>query len=71
MFLRMRLVMIGVRGMRIIRRRGLIRLCCMRCSRMSVSRGRRFRRGDMGGDWMVDSDGFGKGEGTKIYGKAC
>lgn len=47
MFLRMRLVMIGVRGMRIIRRRGLIRLCCMRCNRMSVSQDRRFRRGDI------------------------
>ena len=32
--------------MRIIRRRGLIRLCCMLCSRMSVNRGRRLRRGD-------------------------
>ena len=52
MFLRMRLVMIGVKGTRIIRRRGLIRLCCMRCSRMSVSPGRRFPRGDMG-----ESDG--------------
>lgn len=71
MFLRMRLVMIGVKGMRIIRRRGLIRLCCMRCSRMSVSRGRRFLRGDMGGDWMGVLDGFGEDEGTKIYGKAC
>ena len=47
MFLRMRLVMIGVRGMRIIRRRGLIRLCCMRYSQMSVNRDRRLRRGDM------------------------
>ena len=38
--------------MRIIRRRGLIRLCCMLCSRMSVSRDRRLRRGDMDmGEW--------------------
>ena len=73
MFLRMRLVMIGVRGMRVIRRRGLIRLCCMRCSRMSVSRGRRWRRGDsiMGWNWMVDLDVFREGQGEEIYGKAC
>ena len=73
MFLRMRLVMIGVRGMRVIRRKGLTRLCCMRCSRMSVSRGRRFLRGDtiMGGNWMVDIDGFREGQGERIYGKAC
>ena len=70
MFLRMRLVMIGVKGMRIIRRRGSIRLCCMRYSRMSVNRGRRFRRGDIGRDWMGVLDGFGEDEGTKIYGKA-
>ena len=66
MFLRMRLVMIGVRGMRIIRRRGLIRLCCMRCSRMSVSRDRRFRRGDREGEgigwWIEKNSGKGKGK---------
>ena len=73
MFLRMRLVMIGVRDMRIIRRRGLIRLCCMRCSRMSVSRGRRFPRGNtiMGEDRMVDFEGISDEEGKKIYAMAC
>ena len=38
--------------MRIIHRRALIRLCCMRYSRMSVNRDRKLRRGDMDmGEW--------------------
>ena len=39
----MRLVMIGVKGMRSIRRRERIRSCCMLCKRMSVNLGQRQR----------------------------